>query len=258
MNIIDSHCHIDRVDLSQFGGSIETMIAQSKALGVEQFLCVSINLEDYAKVLKLTEDHQEIYASVGVHPTEQEGHDPSVAELVELANHQRVIAIGETGLDYFHLKQEEVDWQRERFIVHIEAGKQVDKPIIIHTRDARDDTLAMMAEHKADNGVMHCFVEDYATAKKCIDMGFYISLSGITTFKNAHTLHEVAKKIPLDVMLVETDSPYLTPVPYRGKANMPGYTRYVVDYIAQLRGITTEDVAEQTTQNFNKLFLNGS
>ncbi len=255
MHIVDSHCHIDRVDLSQFGGSIETMIAQSKALEVNEFLCVSINLEDYPKVLELAQNHSEIYASVGVHPTETKGVDPSIEQLVELGQNERVIAIGETGLDYFHLKREEVDWQRERFIRHIEAGKQVDKPIIIHTRDAKEDTLAMMAQHKADNGVMHCFVEDYETAKKCIDMGFYISLSGITTFKNAHTLHKVATKIPLDAMLVETDSPYLTPMPYRGKANMPGYTRYVAEHIALLRGISLEEVAQATTANFRRLFF---
>lgn len=255
MHIVDSHCHIDRVDLSQFGGSIETMIAQSKALEVNEFLCVSINLEDYPKVLELAQNHSEIYASVGVHPTETKGVDPSIEQLVKLGQNERVIAIGETGLDYFHLKREEVDWQRERFIRHIEAGKQVDKPIIIHTRDAKEDTLAMMAQHKADNGVMHCFVEDYETAKKCIDMGFYISLSGITTFKNAHTLHKVATKIPLDAMLVETDSPYLTPMPYRGKANMPGYTRYVAEHIALLRGISLEEVAQATTANFRRLFF---
>lgn len=255
MHIVDSHCHIDRVDLSQFGGSIETMIAQSKVLEVNEFLCVSINLEDYPKVLELAQNHSEIYASVGVHPTETKGVDPSIEQLVELGQNERVIAIGETGLDYFHLKREEVDWQRERFIRHIEAGKQVDKPIIIHTRDAKEDTLAMMAQHKADNGVMHCFVEDYETAKKCIDMGFYISLSGITTFKNAHTLHKVATKIPLDAMLVETDSPYLTPMPYRGKANMPGYTRYVAEHIALLRGISLEEVAQATTANFRRLFF---
>lgn len=254
MHIIDSHCHIDRVDLSKFGGSIESMLEQAKDLEVKQFLCISINLEDYPKVLDLAQNYPEIYASVGVHPTEQGGQDPSVEQLVELANNDRVLAIGETGLDYFHLNREEVDWQRERFVRHIEAGKQTQKPIIIHTREAKADTLAMMKEHRAEKGVMHCFVEDYATAKKCIDMGFYISISGIVTFKNAHTLHEVASKIPLDAMLVETDAPYLTPVPYRGKANMPGYTRYVADYVAQLRGISTQEIAEETTKNFNQLF----
>ena len=254
MHIVDSHCHIDRVDLSAFGGSVQTMIEQANALEVYEFLCVSINLEQYPKVLALAQQHKQIYASIGVHPTEQDGQDPSIEQLVDLAQDKKVIAIGETGLDYFHLNRDEVDWQRERFIRHIQAGKQSHKPIIIHTREAKEDTLSMMKTHQANHGVMHCFVEDYAMAKQCIDRGFYISLSGIVTFKNAHTVHEVAKKIPLDAMLVETDSPYLTPVPYRGKANMPGFTRYVVDYIAQLRGISAEEVAQTTTDNFKILF----
>lgn len=255
VQIIDSHCHIDRVDLTQFGGNVATMIEQSKNLGVSQFLCVSINLEDYPQVLALAKNYAEIYASVGVHPTEQNGVDPDIEQLITLAKHQQVVAIGETGLDYFHLNRAEVDWQRQRFIRHIEAGRQVNKPIIIHMRNAKEDTLAMLKEHQAEKGVMHCFVEDYQTAKTCIDLGFYISLSGIVTFKNAHTVHEVAKNIPLDALLVETDSPYLTPVPHRGKANMPGFTRYVVDCIAQIKKVQPEKVAEATTHNFKKLFL---
>ncbi len=256
MQIIDSHCHIDKLDLDTFGGSVAAMIEKAADLGVTQFLCVSINLENYPKILQLAKHYPQIYASVGVHPTEIDGKDPNVADLVSLGKSEQVIAIGETGLDYFHLKRDEADWQRERFVRHIKAGKELGKPIIIHSRNARDDTLAMMRQHQPKSGVMHCFVEDYQSAKKYIDLGFYISFSGIVTFKNAQQLQEVAKKIPLDAMLVETDAPYLTPAPYRGKPNMPGYTYYVAKHIAKLRGINLADVAHATTANFKRLFLN--
>ena len=185
MKIIDSHCHIDRVDLDQFGGSMESMLAHAKDLSVEEFLCVCIDLEHFDDVFSLAKAHQQIYASVGVHPVEQEGKDPSIEELLALADHEKIIAIGETGLDYFHVKKETADWQRERFRRHITASNQSGKPMIIHTREAKADTIEIMQQEQAQAGVMHCFSEDWQTAKAALDLGFYISFSGIITFKSA-------------------------------------------------------------------------
>ena len=255
MKIIDSHCHIDRVDLDQFGGSMESMLAHAKDLSVEEFLCVCIDLEHFDDVFSLAKSHQQIYASVGVHPVEQEGKDPSVEELLALADHEKIIAIGETGLDYFHVKKDTADWQRERFRRHIAASNQSGKPMIIHTRDAKADTIEIMQQEQAQAGVMHCFSEDWETAKAALDLGFYISFSGIITFKSAADLREVAKKVPADRLLVETDSPYLTPVPYRGRANSPAYTYYVAEKLAEIRGVSVDNIAQQTTQNFNDLFF---
>ncbi|RUM76466.1 Putative deoxyribonuclease YcfH [hydrothermal vent metagenome] len=255
MKIIDSHCHIDRVDLDQFGGSMESMLAHAKDLSVEEFLCVCIDLEHFDDVFSLAKAHQQIYASVGVHPVEQEGKDPSVEELLALADHEKIIAIGETGLDYFHVKKDTADWQRERFRRHIAASNQSGKPMIIHTRDAKADTIEIMQQEQAQAGVMHCFSEDWETAKAALDLGFYISFSGIITFKSAADLREVAKKVPADRLLVETDSPYLTPVPYRGRANSPAYTYYVAEKLAEIRGASVDNIAQQTTQNFNDLFF---
>ena len=255
MKIIDSHCHIDRVDLEQFGGSMESMLAHAKDLSVEEFLCVCIDLEHFDDVFSLAKAHHQIYASVGVHPVEQEGKDPSVEELLTLADHEKIIAIGETGLDYFHVKKDTADWQRERFRRHIAASNQSGKPMIIHTREAKADTIEIMQQEQAQAGVMHCFSEDWETAKAALDLGFYISFSGIITFKSAADLREVAKKVPADRLLVETDSPYLTPVPYRGRANSPAYTYYVAEKLAEIRGTSIDNIAQQTTQNFNDLFF---
>ncbi|HIM58133.1 MAG TPA: TatD family deoxyribonuclease [Gammaproteobacteria bacterium] len=255
MKIIDSHCHIDRVDLDQFGGSIESMLAHAKELSVVEFLCVCIDLEHFDEVLSLAKAHKQIYASVGVHPVEQEGKDPSVEELLALADHDKIIAIGETGLDYFHVEKDTADWQRDRFRRHIAASNQSGKPMIIHTRAAKADTIKIMNEEKAGVGVMHCFSEDWETAKAALDLGFYISFSGILTFKSAADLREVAKKVPADRLLVETDSPYLTPVPYRGRPNSPAYTYYVAEQLAQIRNVSIDDIAHTTTQNFNNLFF---
>lgn len=256
MHIVDSHCHIDRVDFDQFGGSVESMLAHANELSVKQFLCVCIDLENFDAVASLAKKYPQIYASVGVHPTEQEGKDPSVDELLALADNDRVIAIGETGLDYFHVEKESADWQRARFRSHIAASNQSGKPMIIHTRDARADTIQIMTEERANAGVMHCFSEDWDTAKAALDLGFYISFSGIVTFKSADSLREVAKKVPLDRLLVETDSPYLTPVPNRGKPNSPAYTYYVAEKLAEIRGLSVAEIAQATTNNFNQLFFN--
>jgi TatD DNase family protein len=222
---------------------------------VSHALCVSVNLEDFPRVLLLAENYPNLYASVGVHPDYENLAEPQAMELVSLAQHPRIIAIGETGLDYFRLKGD-LEWQRERFRQHIRAARQCGKPLIIHTREAASDTLRIMAEEGADQvgGVMHCFTESWEVAQQAMEMNFYISFSGIVTFKNAIALKETAKRVQLERMLVETDSPYLAPVPYRGKTNQPAYVRHVAEEIATLRGITLNEVAEMTTHNFFDLF----
>jgi len=251
--LVDSHCHIDRVDLVPFGGQQSAVIAAAKALDVQHMLCVCIDMENFPAVLKIAEQYDCVYASVGKHPTETEGAEPSVEWLIEQAQHPKVIAMGETGLDYFHIK-DDVSWQQERFRTHIRAAKQANKPLIIHTRDAREDTIKILKEENSGPGVFHCFTESWDMAQQGMALGFYISFSGIVTFKNAQELQEVAKRVPLNRILVETDAPYLTPVPYRGKPNQPGYTRYVAEHIAELRGITYAELAQATTQNFKDLF----
>lgn len=234
---------------------VSEIIANAKALGVEHMLCVSVDLETYPEILNLAEHYERIYASVGVHPNTTMQEEVSQQTLVELASNDHVIAIGETGLDYFR-SEGDLEWQQERFRTHIRAARSVGKPLIIHTRDVGEDITRILQEEGADEvgGVMHCFVEDWETARKAMEMNFYISFSGIVTFKNAKEVQEVAKQVPLERMLVETDSPYLTPMPYRGKPNQPGYTRYVAEFIAELKGISFEQVAEQTTINFFNLF----
>ncbi len=218
-------------------------------------LCVSVTLDKFPEVLKLAESYDNFYASVGVHPDYEDIEEPSVEALVELAQHPKVVAIGETGLDYFRLTGD-LEWQRMRFRTHIRAAILANKPLIIHTRSAADDTLRIMQEEGANKvgGVMHCFTESLEVALAAISMGFYISFSGIVTFKNATQLKEVAQAIPLDKMLVETDSPYLAPVPFRGKTNQPAYVKYVAQEIANLRGISLNAVIQATTHNFFTLF----
>jgi len=255
MQIIDSHCHIDRVDLDAFGGSIESMLDHARNLSVDKFLCVCIDLEHFDDVHTLSKSYPNIYCSVGVHPTETNCKDPSIEELLEYAKSNRVIAIGETGLDYFHVRKDQADWQRDRFRRHIAASNQSGKPMIIHMRDSKEDTIEILSREKAEKGVMHCFAEDLETAEAAIDLGFYISFSGILTFKSAQDLREVAKQIPTERILIETDSPYLTPVPYRGKPNSPAYTYYVAEKLAEIRNTTIGEIAKVTTQNFNQLFF---
>lgn len=256
MKIIDSHCHIDRVDLECFGGTVDTMLTHAKEFSVTEFLCVCINLENFQNVYNLAINYPNIYASVGLHPTETKGEEPSVESLVNMSKKDKIIAIGETGLDYFHIKKEQAEWQRERFRNHIRAANITNKPLIIHTRNAKEDTIKIMLEEKAKKGVMHCFCEDWESAKAALDIGFYISFSGILTFNNAKDLQQVAKKVPKDRILVETDSPYLTPAPYRGKPNSPAFTYFVVEKLAQLRDSSIEEIANITTKNFNTLFHN--
>lgn len=250
--LVDSHCHINFPGLIE---NIDAVMENNARNGVSHVLCVAVNLEDFPQVLALAERLSNVYASVGVHPDHESAREPSVAELVELAEHPKIVAIGETGLDYFRA-QGNLDWQRERFRTHIRAARQVGKPLIIHTREAAEDTLRIMEEEGADKigGVMHCFTESEEVARRAIELNFYISFSGIVTFKNAIDIKAVATAIPLERLLVETDSPYLAPVPFRGKTNEPAYVRYVAEEVARLRGIDVATVAAATTQNFFTLF----
>ena len=252
MPFIDSHCHINFPELA---GNMSDVLAQMQQNEVVSALCVSVNLADFPQVLALAEQHPHIYASVGVHPDYEGVEEPDVARLVGLAQHPRIIAIGETGLDYFRLKGD-LEWQRERFRNHIRAARESGKPLIIHTREAAADTLRIMAEENAAgaSGVMHCFTETWEVAEAALAMGFYISFSGIVTFKNAKQLKEVAQRVPLERILIETDSPYLAPVPHRGKLNQPAYVKHVAAEIATLRGIGIDEVGRSTTENFTRLF----
>lgn len=254
---IDSHCHIDFPDFTE---GVTPLLENMRAAQVSHALCVSVNLENWPRVLALAEAHPNLYASVGVHPDHDEGREPSVEELVELAGRPRVVAIGETGLDYYRLKKEDVDWQRARFRTHIRAARAAGKPLIIHTRNAAEDTLALMAEEGAGEcgGVMHCFTESQAVADAALAMGFYISFSGIVTFKSAKDLKEVARTVPLDRLLIETDSPYLAPVPHRGKRNEPAYVPQVAAEIAALRGLPADEVGRASSENFFRLFAAAS
>lgn len=250
--LVDSHCHLDFPELA---GNLSAVLETMRENDVGAALCVSVTLEDFPKVLALAEQHENLYASVGVHPDYPDLREPSVAELVELAQHPKVVAIGETGLDYYRLTGD-LEWQRERFRVHIRAARQSRKPLIIHTRSASADTLRLMREEGASEagGVMHCFTESWEVAQGALEMGFYISFSGIVTFKNAKDLKDVARQVPLDRLLVETDSPYLAPVPYRGKTNQPGWVKHVAEEVARLQNRNFADVATATTHNFFKLF----
>ncbi|MDR3393139.1 MAG: TatD family hydrolase [Sulfuriferula sp.] len=249
---IDSHCHLNFPDLVAREAEI---MAHMQANRVTHALCVSVNMEDYPQVLAVAERHANVFASVGVHPDYENIAEPDVARLVELAAHPRVVAIGETGLDYFRLTGD-LEWQRERFRTHIRAAIAANKPLIIHTRSAAEDTLRIMREEGADRigGVMHCFTESQAVAEQALALNFYISMSGIVTFKNAVVLKEVAKNIPLDRLLIETDSPYLAPVPHRGKTNEPAWVSDVAACVAELRGMSPEALGQATSANFFRLF----
>jgi TatD DNase family protein len=250
---IDSHCHINFPELAD---NLDEVLANMRANQVTNALCVAVDLEKIPQILAMAEQHENIYASVGVHPDYELETEPTQEQLVSLAKHPKVIAIGETGLDYFRL-QGDLEWQRNRFRTHIRAAIESAKPLIIHTRSASVDTLRLMKEEGADKigGVMHCFTESMEVALAAIEMNFYISFSGIVTFKKALELKEVAAQIPLDRMLIETDSPYLAPVPFRGKLNQPSYVKHVAEEIANLRGISVEEVGEATSANFKRLFI---
>ena len=256
--LVDSHCHLDRVNLKSYDKDFSRFMRETREQGVEHMLCVSIDLESYPKMKRLVEDYPEVSISVGVHPNEQKRREPEPGELVALAQDPQNVAIGETGLDYYR-SSGKLEWQQQRFRKHISAARECGKPLIIHTREAREDTLGIMREEGADavGGVMHCFTESWDMARRALDMGFYISFSGIVTFQNADDLREVARKVPLDAMLIETDCPYLTPVPHRGRPNEPRYVRHVADCIAQLRGIDSQILIDRTGENFFSLFESG-
>lgn len=249
---VDSHCHLDFPDLAS---SLDELLANMQTSQVTHALCVGVNLENFPRVLALAESHPNLFASVGVHPDYEDTVEPEVEQLLKLADHAKVVALGETGLDYFRLKGD-LDWQRERFRRHIRAARQCGKPLIIHTRAAAEDTLRIMEEEGAASvgGVMHCFTESWEIARRALDLNFYISFSGIVTFKNAAIIKEVAKKVPADRMLIETDSPYLAPVPHRGETNQPAFVRHVAEEIARLRETTLAEIAAVTTNNFFNLF----
>ncbi|GBE07522.1 MAG TPA: TatD family deoxyribonuclease [Gammaproteobacteria bacterium] len=250
--LVDSHCHINFDPLSE---DTDGVIQRAYDMGVDHMLCVSVNMEDFPQVLTLAKEHDFIFASVGVHPNHDEGKEPTAEELIVHAQDPYVVAIGETGLDYFRCSGD-MTWQKERFVRHIHAGIESDKPLIIHSREAAADTMDILVAEEARDcgGVMHCFGEGWATAKKALDIGFYISFSGILTFKNAEDMRKVAKKVPLDRVLVETDSPYLAPVPMRGKINEPAFTSYVADVLAEVKGVSKEEISMITTDNFFNLF----
>jgi len=250
--LTDSHCHLN---FEHLRNNLPQILQNARENGVGHMLCVGVTIEKLPEVLALAHAYSNIFASVGVHPDEQKGHEPSIHELVQLADDSRVVAIGETGLDYYRLKGD-MTWQQDRFRRHIRAARETHKPLIVHTREAAADTIRVLTEEEAGSvgGVMHCFTESWETARSALDMGFYISFSGIVTFRNADTLRAVAAKVPADRLLIETDSPYLAPMPHRGKTNEPAFVRYVAEEIAKVRGVTFEEIARTTTENFFKLF----
>lgn len=250
--LVDSHCHIDFPDLA---ADTPGVLAAMKENGVGWALIAGVTLERLPAVMALAESHDNLFAAAGVHPDTQEGEEPTLARLLDLARHPKVVAIGETGLDYYRLEGD-LEWQRERFRTHIRASRQCGKPLIIHTRSSAEDTLRVMDEEGADQagGVFHCFTESMDIARRGLDLGFHISLSGIVSFKNAEELREVARFVPLDKLLVETDSPYLAPVPFRGKLNQPAYVRHVAQAVADTRHMSLAALAEATTANFFRLF----
>ncbi len=254
MHFVDSHCHLNMLDLTAYQGDLGALIEQAKKVGVKHILCVGVDLVHAQEVLEIAERFSNVSASVGVHPSEKI--QLTKSDLITLARHPKVIALGETGLDY-HYNKTGLEEQREHFRLHIRVAKELGKPIIVHTREAREDTIHILQEEQAETigGIMHCFTENWEMAQQALALNFYISFSGIVTFKNATEVAEVAKKVPLDRILIETDAPYLTPVPHRGKKpNEPQYVSLVAARIAELRGIEVKRVAEQTTENFFRLF----
>ena len=249
---VDSHCHLD---FPEFAGAVGSKLEAMRAARVTHALCISVDLPDWPRVHALAAAHANLYATVGTHPDYPDTVEPDVATLVDLASRPKVVAIGETGLDYYRLTGD-LAWQRERFRTHVRAAREAGRPLVVHTRSAADDTLAILRQERADEvgGVMHCFTESWEVASAALDLGFHISFSGIVSFRNARELHDVAKRVPLERMLIETDSPYLAPVPHRGRTNEPAWVVHVAEAIARLRGTGVEDIARATTANFFRLF----
>lgn len=253
--LTDSHCHLDRLDLAPFDGSLARALDAARARGVSRFLCVGIDLGNFEAVHAIASAQPDVWCSVGVHPSEKCEIEPTVADLVSRAARDKVVAIGETGLDFCY-NEGDLEWQRERFRTHIRAARETGLPLIVHTRDAREDTLKILQEENAQDvgGVMHCFTETLEMAEAAMALGFYISFSGIVTFKNAEQLRQVALRVPAERILVETDSPYLAPIPHRGKSNQPAWVADVAAFVAELRGVAYDEFVQQTTDNFLKLF----
>jgi TatD DNase family protein len=253
--LVDSHCHLDCIDLSEFDNSFDELVKQTLDSGVEHMLCVSINLDKYPAMLEKVRPYQNISVSAGMHPMADESDTFTREYLSRLAEDRKVVAIGETGLDYYYHKGDP-EWQQERFRAHIQVANEVDKPVIIHTRDAGDDTLKILQQENAEHcgGVIHCFTETQAFAESAMDLGFMISISGIVTFRNADALRAIARTIPDEYLLIETDSPYLAPMPHRGKQNQPLYVRHVAETLAEIRQTTVEHIAEISRANFFRLF----
>jgi len=250
--LVDSHCHLDFPELAE---DLEQVLLRMREAGVVHALCISVNLENWPRVRDLAGGYPQLHATVGVHPDEQGGEEPTVERLVQLAATPKIVAIGETGLDYYR-QAGDTEWQRERFRVHIRAAREAGKPLVVHTRDAAADTIDILRRERATEvgGVMHCFTESVEVAEAAMELGFYISFSGIVTFKNAETLREVARRVPMDRVLVETDAPYLAPVPFRGKRNEPAFVRHVALQVAALKSISIEEVETSTSSNFSRLF----
>ena len=248
--LIDSHCHLNFPDLAQ---RLPEVLANMAEAGVDKAIAISVSRQSFEEVHAIAQNHPNIYATVGIHPDDPEAEEFSLEELLERAARPKVVAIGETGLDY-HWCKGDLAWQHQRFALHIEAANRSGLPLVVHTRDAAADTMRLLREHQAHAGVIHCFTEDVHAAKLALDLGFYISFSGIVTFKNATAIQEAARYVPLDRLLVETDSPYLAPVPKRGKPNEPAYVRHTATFVAQLRGDSLENIAQATTANCLRLF----
>ncbi len=261
LNLIDSHCHLEMLDLSEFDNSMDNVLLEAKEHQVTEFLSIAVNLDSFPAILQTAKQYDNVNASVGIHPCHSPEQSVNVDILSKLAADKKIIAMGETGLDYYMNQgscplDQQYAWQRERFRTHIQTAIQVNKPLIIHTREATEDTLMILAEENAEQtgGIMHCFVEDLSAAERAMNMGFYISFSGIVTFKNAQSIQEVAKQIPDERLLIETDSPYLAPMPVRGKKNQPAYVYHVAKFLAELRATSIEHIAEITRKNYYKLF----
>ncbi len=248
--LIDSHCHLNFPDLAQ---RLPEVLANMAEAGVDKAIAISVSRQSFEEVHAIAQNHPNIYATVGIHPDDPEAEEFSLEELLERAARPKVVAIGETGLDY-HWCKGDLAWQHQRFALHIEAANRSGLPLVVHTRDAAEDTMRLLRKHQAHAGVIHCFTEDVRIAKLALDLGFYISFSGIVTFKNATAIQEAARYVPLDRLLVETDSPYLAPVPKRGKPNEPAYVRHTAAFVAQLRGDSLENIAQATTANCLRLF----
>ena len=251
----DSHCHLDRIDLDEFQNDFAELLNVIQSEQVTRMVCIGVNLESFDQMYECVKPYPQIYCSAGVHPDYEKVKEPSIDQLCQLAKRDKVVAIGETGLDYMQ-SNADMDWQRQRFITHIEAAKKCQMPLIIHTRNARQDTLKILEEQGADQvgGVMHCFTEDWEMAQRLIEMNFYISISGIVTFNQAESVRQMARKIPSNRLLIETDSPWLSPVPFRGKQNHPGRVRFVAEKLAEIRGESIEQLAASSFDNANRLF----